>query len=160
MMRTPVALQVVMLTASIGSSVALCQTAGNDQNTVRSTFESWRKVANTGDADAFLSYLADDAIFADMAPGLAPVVGKKALEPFFKSFFATITFTWTDCQSEEVVVVGDLAFHRYTGVVTFTPKQGGETSRIPRRYLDMLRRGADGRWRILQHIFAADPTCR
>ena len=95
-----------------------------------------------------------------MAPGFAPIVGKKALDPFFKNFFATTTFTWTDCRSQEVVVVGDLAFHRYTGVVTFTPKQGGETTRIPRRYLDMFRRGADGRWRVLQHIFAADPTSR
>jgi hypothetical protein len=66
MMRRRAALRIVVLTTSIGSSVALSQATDNDQGAVRSTFESWRKVANTGDADAFLSYVTDDAIFADI----------------------------------------------------------------------------------------------
>ena len=79
---------------------------------------------------------------------------------FFRDLFASFILTWSDCQSEEVVVVGDLAFHRYTGVLTVTPKQGGEASRDNRRYLDLLRRGADGRWRVWQHIFTVNAAKR
>ena len=141
-------------------SVALDHAADDDQNAVRVTFESWRKALNTGDAESRMTYVRDDAIFADMAPGMTPIVGEKALQPFFRDLFASFILTWSDCQSEEVVVVGDLAFHRYTGVLTVTPKQGGEASRDNRRYLDLLRRGADGRWRVWQHIFTVNAAKR
>jgi uncharacterized protein (TIGR02246 family) len=150
-------LLILLLSASLSASAALGQPADDDREDIRATFESWRKAANAGDADGFLTHVRDDAIFADMAPGMAPIVGKGALRPFFKDFFATFTLTWSDCQSQEVVLIGDLAFHRYTGVLTVTPKQGGEPSRDNRRYLDLLRRDADGRWRVWQHIFTVMP---
>ena len=159
-MRQSVLFQVLALSASMCGASAALGRADDDQNAVRVTFESWRKALNTGNAESFLTYVRDDAIFADMAPGMTPIVGEKALQPFFKDLLARFTLIWSDCHSEEVVVAGDLAFHRYTGVLTVTPKQGGEASRDDRRYLDLLRRGADGRWRVWQHIFTVNAPKR
>src|SRR5947209_14906220 len=96
------------------------------------------------------TYLTDDAVIVDMAEGQAPMVGRKAIHPWVKDFFAKFATTWAE-KSQEIVVVGDTAFRRYTGIATFTPKQGGEPTRNNRKYLDVLRSGADGRWRVSRH---------
>lgn len=145
-----------VVSASIGAGVALGQPGDRDQQAIRSAWEGWLKAAGAGDADAYMTFLTDDAVIVDMAQGQPPVVGKKAIHPWVKDFFAKFAFTWAE-KSQDIVVVGDTAFRRYSGVATFTPKQGGEPNRNDRKYLDVLRRGSDGRWRVSHHIFAANP---
>ncbi len=48
---------------------------------------------------------------------------------------------------------GDAALHRYTVVTTLHPKGGGAPVAQEQRYLDVLRREADGRWRVSHHVF-------
>jgi uncharacterized protein (TIGR02246 family) len=151
-MRRRIATHLFVVGTLIGSGSAFGQTADADRKAIRSEWEGWIKVAESGDADHYMKYLTDDAVIIDMAEGQAPIVGSKAIAPWVKDFFARFTFTWTE-QSQEIVVVGDRAFRRYTGVATFTPKAGGDPSRNDRKYLDVLRRGPDGRWRVSHHVF-------
>jgi len=62
--------------------------------------------------------------------------------------------------TEEVVVADDLAFHRYTGVLSVEPRQGGDVTRNDRRYLDVFRRSPSGERRLWQHIFTARSPSR
>jgi ketosteroid isomerase-like protein len=104
-----------------------------------------------------MANVTDDAMLLAMTPGGPPPVGRPALAEAIEGFLGGFTVVWDGIQTEEVVVVGDLAFHRYTGVLSTTPKEGGETNRDDRRYLDILRRDAGGEWKLWQHIFA--PRC-
>jgi uncharacterized protein (TIGR02246 family) len=154
-MRTKVTLAVLLAVFAASLRNAHAQTPDADRKAIRAAWEGWLKVAAAGDADAYMTYLTDDAVIADMKQGEAPVVGRKAIHPWVKDFFAKLRFAWTE-QSQDIVVTGDVALRRYTGTATFTPKEGGASSAYERRYVDVLRRGADGRWRVSHHIFTAN----
>jgi len=71
-----------------------------------------------------------------------------------------LTLVWDGRQTQNIAIVDDLAFHRYTAVLVSTPKEGGETSRTQRRYTDILRRDASAQWRLWQHIFVTEPMTK
>lgn len=146
-----VALRALLAGAWITPSVAWGQTADADRSAIRSAFQEWVRVAERGDADTYLSFITEDAVV--MAPGQPAVVGRHAIGPWIKDFFAQYAFKFSEWNSQEVVVARDVAFHRYTGVATLTPRVGGASLRQDRKYLDVLRRGADGRWRASHHVF-------
>jgi uncharacterized protein (TIGR02246 family) len=151
---------VVLCSVLAGSSTAIAQVARDGKEAVLATFETLRQAVNRGDVDGFMANVTDDVMLLDMAPGGAPPVGRAAFHGMVKEFFASFTLTWDGCQTEEVAVAGDLAFHRYTGVLTVRPKQGGESSRHDRRYLDVFRRDRHRRWKLWQHIFTANTPGR
>ena len=146
-----VVLRALLAGGCMAPSVAWGQTADADKGAIRATFREWVRVAERGDPDTYLSFITDDAVV--MAPGQPEVVGKQAIAPWIRDFFTRYTFKFSDWSSREVEVAGDLAFHRYTGVATLTPRAGGASLRQDRKYLDVLRRGADGRWRASHHVF-------
>ena len=145
----------VILFAGLAISTAKAETTDIDRRAIETAFDKGIAAAKAGDARAYLTLFDTEAVLAEMVPGQKPVVGKKALRPWISDFFANYTFDWSDYKSEEVVVVGDLAFHRYTGVATFAPKGGGETAHLHRRYIDMLRRDSKGAWKIWHHVWTA-----
>lgn len=113
--------------------------------------------AERSDATAYLKSFDDDALLAEMNPGQPPIVGKKALRPWIADFLENHRFQWSDYKSEEILLNGSLAFHRYTGTATFAPKAGGDTMRLRRRYMDILRRDSKGNWKIWHHVWT--PAC-
>ena len=54
-----------------------------------------------------------------------------------------------DADNEELDGDGDFAFTRGKFVVTLTPKAGGETRRLERRYLELWRKEG-GRWLVFR----------
>ena len=151
-MRPRIVLAASVMVIVIAAATAHAQAVDADRKAIRAAWEGWLKVGSAGDADGYMTYLTDDAVIVDMTQGQPPVVGRQAIHPWVRDFFNKFTFTWAE-QSQDIVVVGDTAFRRYPGVATFTPKQGGDPSRYDRRYLDVLRRGLDGRWRVSHHVF-------
>jgi uncharacterized protein (TIGR02246 family) len=146
----------VVLFTALTASPARAQTIDADRRAIEAAFDKTIAAAKRGDARAYLAYFDSDAVLAEMIPGQQPVVGKKALRPWIADFLQKYTFDWSDYKSEEVVVVRDLAFHRYTGVASFIPKSGGEMMRLRRRYIDMLRRDSKGAWKIWHHVWGPD----
>jgi ketosteroid isomerase-like protein len=67
-----------------------------------------------------------------------------------------LTIVWDRRQTQDIAIAGGHAFHRYTAVMRSTPKAGGDASETTRRYLDIFRQDASGRWRLAQHIFIAE----
>jgi uncharacterized protein (TIGR02246 family) len=150
----------VLWGAVVGSSPAKAQAAPDDTAAVLATFEVVRQALNAGNAESFVANVTDDFMLLDMAPGGTPPVGRAAFHERLKAFLSASTLTWDNCVTQEVAFAGDLAFHRYTGVFSVKPKQGGDVSRNERRYIDVFRREPSGRWLLWQHIFTATNASR
>jgi uncharacterized protein (TIGR02246 family) len=127
------------------------QTTESHQKAIRTSFREWLKAAESGDADAYVSFLTDDAVV--VSPGQAELSGRAAILTSVREFVARNVLTFADWRSQEIVVFGDAALHRYTIVTTLHPKGGGDPVAQEQRYLDVLRRGADGQWRVSHHTF-------
>jgi hypothetical protein len=70
----------------------------------------------------------------DMAAGGTPPVGRAAYYERLKGLLSGATLIWDNCVTDDVAVAGNLAFHRYTGVLWVEPKQGGDVRRNDQRY--------------------------
>jgi ketosteroid isomerase-like protein len=51
-------------------------------------------------------------------------------------------------QTEEVRILGDRAYSHGTYTFDMTPKEGGATSSVSGKFLDILEKQADGSWKI------------
>lgn len=122
-----------------------------DAAAIQAMFADWVRVSEQGDADAYGEHLTDDFVF--LGPGAPPVVGKAQVVPWVAGFFAEYDFVFPEWTTDEIIVRGDVGIHRYSGVATLTPKSGGETQTLDRKYMDVLRRGEDGVWRATHHMF-------
>jgi uncharacterized protein (TIGR02246 family) len=122
-----------------------------DRNAILSAFQAWLKAAESGDADAYADSLTEDAVI--LSPGLPEVVGRPSILAATRGFVAHNSLTFADWTPQQVLVFGDAAVHRYTIVTTRHPKGEGDLVRQEQRYIDVLRRGVDGRWEVSHHMF-------
>jgi uncharacterized protein (TIGR02246 family) len=122
-----------------------------DVEAIRSAFAEWVGVSEAGDADAYATFITDDAVF--LGPDQPPIAGKATIRPWVAGFFADWQFSFPQWTTDEVIVAGDIAIHRYSGVATLTPKRGGSPVVADRKYMDVLRKETDGRWRVARHMF-------
>ena len=109
--------------------------------------ESDAKVA----ADIYLAVHTANAIL--MFPGTSSIEGHDAIRTFVEDFVKHYEFHFHDWTSDELVVSGDFAFHRFSGVAEMVPRTDGDTIRQDRKYMDIWRRMPDGNWLIARHMF-------
>lgn len=113
-----------------------------DEKAIRQVVETWTAASRSGDLAAVLDLMTDDVIF--MVPGH---------EPFGKEAFAAASAGMSDLKMEgvteivELQVLGDWAFIRNHIDITATPAVG-EAVRRAGYTLTLLRKAADGRWRL------------
>jgi uncharacterized protein (TIGR02246 family) len=114
----------------------------DDENAIRQLVNTWMAASKSGDLATVLTLMTDDVIF--MVPGP---------EPFGKEAFAAASQDMANMQidgSAEVIelqVVGGWAFIRTRIEMTITPSVGNPTRRAGYT-LGLLRKEADGRWRL------------
>ncbi len=138
------------------------QTAGasNDQRKVRESMPDKEKVReklnqfaaawNEQNADRLVACYTDPYVDVNSPqPSVSREQTRAGLQQFFAHFNSVLKVT-----SDEVVVAGDWAFQRGEFVQTITPKQGGETQTITRRYIEVLKRQPDGTWLVAWGIDA------
>lgn len=115
----------------------------DDERAIREMIATWMTATSNGDLATVLSLMTDDAIF--MVPGK---------EPFGKAAFAAgaegMKNVRIDGSSDiqEIRVLGDWAYMRNHIDMTATPRDGGASVRRAGYTLTILRKGADGRWRL------------
>jgi uncharacterized protein (TIGR02246 family) len=104
---------------------------------------------NAGDAAAVAALFADDAI--SLPDHHAALQGRAAIQEYFEGIFAqyAVTMTVTPVDTE---IIGDLAHEHGTYTIQVTPKAGGETVNDDGKYIVILKRGADGVWKIHHDI--------
>jgi uncharacterized protein (TIGR02246 family) len=113
-----------------------------DERAIRDLIDTWLAASRRGDLQTVLDLMSDDVVF--MVPGR---------EPFGKAEFAAASEGMKDMRIEgsseirELRVLGDWAYVRNHLEVTVTPP-GGAATRRSGYTLTILRKEADGRWRL------------
>lgn len=123
-----------------------------DEKAIRQVVETWMGATQRGDTATVLHLMTDDVVF--MVPGA---------EPFGKEEFAAAAESMGGMKIDgtneivELQVFGDRAFIRNRIDVAVTPP-GGETMRRSGYTLTLLRKGTDGRWRLMRDANLLVPT--
>jgi uncharacterized protein (TIGR02246 family) len=114
----------------------------DDEKAIRAFVQDWFAASRSGDIDAIIALMEEDAVF--MSPGAEPF-GRDA----FKAMAAQMKHMQLDMQSDilEIKILGDWAFFRSRLQVGVTPP-GGKTLRRAGQTLTILRKGDDGAWRL------------
>jgi uncharacterized protein (TIGR02246 family) len=112
---------------------------------IKEVYNQATLACGTGDAELYLSIFTEDAVV--MAPGGPAVNGKAELRPIIEGLFGVFDLE-LPYTVDEVGVPGDWAFARSRFLYSMTPKEGGETTISPGEQLDILKRQADGSWKI------------
>jgi ketosteroid isomerase-like protein len=81
-----------------------------------------------------------------MPPNQPPLIGKWAVRDMWESLLENYSID-ASVQVKEVEIAGDWAYERGTYRMTLTPKVGGELIKDEGKYLDILRKQADGSWK-------------
>ncbi|MFX1766985.1 SgcJ/EcaC family oxidoreductase [Paraburkholderia sp. A1RI-2L] len=114
----------------------------DDERGIRQVVETWMAANKRGDTATVLSLMTDDVIF--MVPGQEPF-GKEAFAAASKGMEG-MKFDGTS-EIVELKILGDWAFIRNHIDIAITPPGGG-TVRRAGYTLTLLRKGADGQWRL------------
>ena len=112
-------------------------------------YELWNEYAaacHSGDLERWLSFWIDDGI--QMAPDAPCRVGKEQIRAAMQPTFDLFTMSNMVINTEEVWVLGDRAYSHGTYTFDMTPKNGGETTSFSGKFLDIVKRQADGSWKI------------
>ena len=114
----------------------------DDERAIRQVVETWMAASRSGDLDTVLGLMTEDVVF--MVPGR---------EPFGKEAFAALSKGAGESPIEgtseivELKILGEWAFIRNRIAMQMTPP-GGEAVRRAGYTLTLLRKEADGRWRL------------
>ena len=102
------------------------------------------------DTDGVVALFTEDAIY--FRPGEEADQGKAVLTPYWAAPFENYVVD-IDFRADEVEVSGDLGYVRGTLTYTGTPRSEGVSPvSAEQRYVWILRREDDGRWRIARFI--------
>ena len=115
----------------------------DDERAIRDLVDAWMAASKAGDMSAVLAMMTDDVVFlvADRPP-----LGKTE----FAAMSASMKGMQIDGRStiEEINVLGDWAYLRSHIDLTITPPQASKPIARSGNTLTILRKEADGRWRI------------
>ena len=116
----------------------------DDERAIRNVVDTWLAASKAGDLDTVLSLMTDDVLF--LTPGQAP---------FGKEAFAKMSQGMKDMQVDgtgeiqEVQVVGEIAYLRNALRIVITMPDG-KVVRRSGQTLTILRKEADGEWRLMR----------
>jgi uncharacterized protein (TIGR02246 family) len=113
---------------------------------IHELYDQWCISVNAGDLDRFISLWANDAIL--MNPDTPAVIGQEQIRASYQPLFEGFSIQVDIYGETEIEVSGDLAFSRGTGTLTLTPKGDGPTTFTDAKWLDILKRQADGSWKV------------
>jgi len=105
---------------------------------------------NQGNAAGIAVHFAKDALL--MAPDQPTLKGKAAVQSYYQRIFDEYD-TRLKSYYEEVKVSGPLAYGRGFAEVALIPKQGGQALTSTAKYINIMKREADGTWKTTHDIW-------
>lgn len=116
---------------------------------INASRDLWVAAFNAGDAAATAATYSDDGVL--MPAHRAAVEGRQAIQDSFQAMFQGNTAKIA-LMPLETQVAGDWAYDRGTFSITVTPKAGGNAMEDSGKYLVILKRQADGSWKVHRDI--------
>lgn len=89
-----------------------------------------------------------------MPPNQMPLVGREAIGDWGRAFFEQMEVSAFRRIPKEPQVFGDVAYGWGFFEGNVAPRSGGEPQVLNLKYMDILRRGADGSWKPWRHMFS------
>ncbi len=126
----------------------------DDERAIRAVVTDWLSASQAGDLQTVLNLMTDDVVF--LVPGQPPF-GKPAFAAMSEGMKAARIEGTSDIQ--EIEVFGDVAYLRNHLRITVTPPGGGPVMHRSGPTLSILRKGADGQWRLARdaNLVMPDP---
>ena len=115
-----------------------------DEQQIRALIDTWAEASRNGDLTALLNLTTEDVVF--LAAGNIPM-RRQDFAAGFKSMMQAIGME-ARSDVQEITINGDVAVCWNLLEVKITPLAGGATVKRAGNTLTVLRRGADGQWRI------------
>ena len=155
---------IAMAALAIALLVIGCQTAPVQQapqvsaEEIRMAISDAAAAVNTaleaGDMEGYLAHYVEDAVW--MPPGSEEIIGKARARQRLQEVFALYAINEA-FDTEELVVMGsDYAARRGQFTMAATPKEGGEEVRDVGSFVNIWRKDADGKWKIMFDIWNSD----
>jgi uncharacterized protein (TIGR02246 family) len=120
--------------------------SAQDKQALDELRSSYASAWDSGNASAIADLYSADAM---AFPGNQPTVtGRDAILKYNEDFFAQYKPGKMDLTPEETRIMGDWAFDRGTYHMTATAKSGDQAMEARGRYLVILRKQADGSWKV------------
>jgi ketosteroid isomerase-like protein len=130
-----------------GNRHALMDTAMSDRDSIQAAINDFIAAYNAGDLAGVTAYYGDDLIKIRQGaePETREETARRVAEVFriYRSHLEVVT--------AEIRVAGEMAFVRGTFRVTLTPRSGGDSQQLDRRFLEIWRKEA-GRWKVVRTI--------
>jgi len=125
-------------------------TSGPDVEAIRTWLEQVTAAVNAGSTEGILALYANDAVFS---PPDAPPLDVDQLRSSYDTLLTQNTFQFTTAPLD-VVVSGDLAVLRASYEETVTPKGEGDSVHNTGSWLIVLRKQADGSWKLWRDMWS------
>ena len=125
-------------------------TSAFDVAVIESLRDEFIALNNASDAAGLAGLYTNDAVL--MPPNQEAVAGNQAIESWFQTTFDQFTIEFT-LASDELEVVGDLAFDGGSYMIALTPQADGEPMEERGKYILILRKQVDGSWKLVRDIW-------
>ena len=143
-------------TATLGAEIPAVPAglSAEDEAAIRAVDAEWARASSAGDAQALVAlYAADATVLPPKQPALQGAAAKQYWIDATNSFSGPTELTTTAVDGR-----GDMAIAVGTYRSTLTPKKAGAKP-LPTdegKYLEVLKKQADGSWKIVYDIWNAD----
>ncbi len=117
-----------------------------DVAAIMTLYEQYCVGINTNNLDLFMEVWSEGAI--RMGQDTPAVIGKDQVRAYFQSLFDAFNTRVVIYGETEVLVSDDMASGWGTATLEMTPRDGGSTTLLYAKWLDVLQRQADGSWKI------------
>jgi uncharacterized protein (TIGR02246 family) len=118
---------------------------------------SFAEAVKNKDGMQAADHYSKDVVFSLLVPVQTIVVGREAMQKRWEDILKAGTVTEYSSTPKEVHLIGDgVGWSTGTFVYTATDKDGSKR-RVQGNWLDMLRREADGEWRVIFQASASAP---
>ena len=125
-----------------------------DEEAIRAVSDAEFEAVKEGDIDTLLAVVGDDVVI--MPPNEAAIYGKAAFGSWSERFYSQFTIEQFDHSQEEIVVVGDWAFERWTVSMTVSPSGEEDAVSDEVKGIHIFHKQSDGSWRIVRDIWNSD----
>ncbi|WP_171032751.1 YybH family protein [Fodinibius saliphilus] len=99
----------------------------------------------------YLELFIDDPVL--IPPGRSVIQGRDSALGFYKNAFSNIEILDVVYEEPVILIDGDMAARRFTGTTKIQIKGQVDTLLSTSRYVDVLQKQPDGKWRIAWHAW-------